>query len=71
MEESLRKIYQEKLVKLERERQELLDRKLRGIATEIESARYRALEWAIQSVRDRLDDKKRSAYAAPAIHINY
>ena len=70
MEESLRKIYQKKLVKLERERQELLDRKLRGIATEIESARYRALEWAIQSVRDRLDDKKRSAYAAPAIKIN-
>ena len=70
MEESLRKIYQEKLVKLERERQELLDRKLRGIATEIESARYRALEWAIQSVRDRLDDKKRSAYAAPDIKIN-
>lgn len=71
MEESLRKIYQEELARLERERQELLDRKLRGIATEIESARYRALEWAIQSVRDRLDDKKRSAYAAPYIHINH
>lgn len=71
MEESLRKIYTEELAKLERERQELLERKLRGVATEIESARYRALEWKIESVRNRLDDKKRSAYAAPYIHINH
>ncbi len=71
MEESLRKIYQEELERLERERQELLERKLRGVATEAESARYRALEWRIESVRARLDDKKRCAYDAPAIHINY
>ena len=71
MEESLRKIYQKELVQMERDRQELLERKLRGVATEIESARYRALEWKIESVRARLDDKKRSAYAAPYIHINH
>lgn len=71
MEESLRKIYTEELAQLERERQKLLNRKLQGIATASESSRYRALEWKIESVRARLDDKKRSAYAAPAIHINY
>ena len=71
MEESLRKIYTEELAQLESDRQELLERKLRGVATEIESARYRALEWKIESVRARLDDKKRSAYAAPYIHINH
>ncbi len=71
MEESLRKIYEKELVQLERERQELLERKLKGIATANESSRYRALEWKIESVRARLDDKKRSAYAAPYIHINH
>lgn len=71
MEESLRKIYQEELEQLEHERQEILKRKLQGVATEVESARYRALEWKIESVRARLDDKKRSAYVAPYIHINH
>ena len=71
MEESLRKIYTEELAQLERERQGLLERKLQGVATEVESARYRALEWKIESVRARLDEKKRGAYVAPYIHINH
>lgn len=71
MEECLRKTYTAEIAKLERERQELLERKLRGVATPGEEVRYRSLEWKIESVRARLDDKKRSAYAAPAIHINY
>ena len=70
MDECLKKIYTAEIVKLERERQELLERKLRGVATPGEEVRYRFLEWKIESVRDRLDDKKRSAYAAPAIKIN-
>ena len=71
MEECLRKTYTAEITKLERERQKLLERKLRGVATPGEEVRYRSLEWKIESVRARLDDKKRSAYAVPAIHINY
>lgn len=71
MEECLRKTYTAEIAKLERERQKLLERKLRGVATPGEEVRYRSLEWKIESVRARLDDKKRSAYATPAIHINY